>query len=160
MAQSKFQKLNLPTLRKAAEEAGIEPESGWKKQDFVDALEAHDKGRSAAEELGDLPPPSQAPDESDGKPAFQPSTKPPPAPKPPPPPPSPEDAANIPPEKMPPTPKRYKLMNDVTWVRDGLPVKLKAGRILQDNHYDIPGLKAKGCVLVEERVFEARAAKG
>jgi hypothetical protein len=159
MAQSKFQKLNLSTLRKAAKDAGIEPGDGWKKQDYVDALDAHDKGRKAVEDLGDLPPPSQAPDEGEEA-AFTPSTKPPPAPAPPPPPPSLEDAADIPPEQMPATPKRYKLMNDVTWVKRGLPVKLKAGRIMADNEYDIEGLKAKGCVLVEERVFEARTGKG
>lgn len=156
MTQSKYQKLNLTRLREKARKAGIDADADWKKADFVAALVAHDKENAPAEEMSDLPPPAEAPDENA---TFEPPTDPPVAPAPPPDPPKPQDEADIPPDRMPRKAKRYKLMNDIKWQNAaGMPVLLKAGRIMADNQYDIKGMKAKGAVLVEERVFEARKA--
>lgn len=160
MTQSKYTKHNMTVLRGMARKRGIEARPGWKKDDFVAALDAHDSDNAPPEELGTLPPPAEAPDEA-AEGAFQPPTAPPAAPAPPPPAPKPGEQPDIPPDKMPPTPKRYRLMNDVDWINDNaMPIHLKAGRIMQDNQYDIKGMKLKGAVFAEERAFEADKPKG
>jgi hypothetical protein len=154
MTQSNYDKLNKTGLRQECRKRGINAEAGWTKQELVDALVAHDKEHGAPEDLGDLPPVTEAPDEGDAA-SFSPPTAPPPVVKPPP---KPGEQPDIPPELMPQQPKRYRLMNDFKWAKNGLPVKLKAGKILRDTSYPIEEMKKNGAVLVPERTFEARKA--
>lgn len=102
-----------------------------------------------ASDFGDLPETSEAPDAYE-PPAPPPSTDVAAAVK------IPPDPVEITPENAPPEPRRYKLTNDIDYPQGGMPVRMKAGKILTTDEYDMNVVKAAGGVVVPARVFEKK----
>jgi hypothetical protein len=132
----------IKELKALAKDRDIDRYSMKSKEELVIALEALDAEGDPAN-FADLPDeiaPAPEPEEASFETPVEEAPPAPPIPDPVPTPP----ATLIPP----PEPERFKLMNDVRFMKkDGVSVRLKAGRILKSNEYDLDRVRACGGVL-------------
>ena len=146
MNTKSYDDMTVRELQDACRDRKISMPRNAPKAALVELLQAADDQVKDPTDFGDLPAPSEAPDENvpppPKPPKAQPTVKIPP------------DYATdgIAPNARPPEAERRKLTNDTTIYVKGLPSRLKAGSVLSSRDYDFEQIKACGGCLIPEHI--------